>query len=239
MIVVGNPARSLKTRDRGTRSSNKLIQRKPVDRLTVSDYQYSDGRLNESHEYLLPALVSILNSLDAPEKRLFELGCGNGSVAAAMTMLGYDVTGIDASEQAITQANRHHPELKLKRGSAYDDLAGLYGQFPIVVSLEVIEHLYFPRKFATTVFDLLLPGGVAILSTPYHGYLKNLALALTGKMDEHFTALWDDGHIKFWSIRSLSALLRETGFTVEQFSRVGRIPVLGKSMIVVVKKETS
>lgn len=238
-IVVGNPARFLKARARGARSASTTTQRQRAVRLTVSGYQYSDGNLNESHEYLLPALVSMLNSLDAPMKRVFELGCGNGSVAAAMTMLGYDVTGIDASEQAITQANLHHPELKLKLGSAYDDLASLYGQFPIVVSLEVIEHLYFPRKFAATVYDLLLPGGVAIISTPYHGYLKNLALALTGRMDEHFTALWDHGHIKFWSIRSLSALLKEIGFTVEQVSRVGRIPALGKSMIAVVRKETS
>jgi hypothetical protein len=39
------------------------------------------------------------------------------------------------------------------------------------------------------------------VSTPYHGYHKNLGLALSGKMDAHFTALWEGGHIKFFSIR--------------------------------------
>jgi hypothetical protein len=47
---------------------------------------------------------------------------------------------------------------------------------------------------------LLSPGGVAFISTPNHGYLKTLALAVTGKMDAHFTASWDGGHIKFFSI---------------------------------------
>ena len=60
-------------------------------------------------------------------------------------------------------------------------------------------------------------------------------LALTGKMDDHFTALWDHGHIKFWSMKTLSTLLEETGFRDVDFRRVGRIPPLAKSMIAVAK----
>lgn len=116
-------------------------------------------------------------------------------------------------------------------GSAYDDLAEQYGQFPVVLSLEVVEHVYAPRDYARTVFSLLRPGGVAIISTPYHGYWKNLALAMTGRLDAHFTALWDQGHIKFWSIRTLGDLLREAGFVDIRFERVGRVPALAKAMI--------
>lgn len=100
----------------------------------------------------------------------------------------------------------------------------------------MVEHVYAPRLYAKTTFDLLQPGGVAIISTPYHGYWKNLVMALTGKMDSHFTALWDHGHIKFWSMKTLSALLSEAGFVDIRFKRVGRIPVLAKSMIAIAKK---
>ena len=110
------------------------------------------------------------------------------------------------------------------------------GRFPVVTSLEVAEHVYAPRHYAATLFDLLEPGGTAIVSTPYHGYWKNLAMALTGKLDAHFTALWDHGHIKFWSIRTLGELLREAGFVDIRFERVGRVPVLAKSMIAVARK---
>lgn len=79
-------------------------------------------------------------------------------------------------------------------------------------------------------------GGVAVISTPYHGYWKNLAMAVTGKMDAHFTALWDHGHIKFWSMKTLRQLLEEAGLKVERFERVGRIPLLAKSMIAVARK---
>ena len=65
---------------------------------------------------------------------------------------------------------------------------------------------------AKTLYDLAESSGTAIVSTPYHGYWKNLALAITGRMDAHFTALWDHGHIKFWSMKTLGALLFEAGF---------------------------
>jgi 2-polyprenyl-6-hydroxyphenyl methylase/3-demethylubiquinone-9 3-methyltransferase len=60
----------------------------------------------------------------------------------------------------------------------------------------------------------LKPAGHFIVSTPYHGWLKNVVLALSGKMDNHFTALWDGGHIKFWSRETLSRLLRSKGLPI-------------------------
>lgn len=64
-------------------------------------------------------------------------------------------------------------------------------------------------------------GGMTIISTG-----KNLAMAVTGKLDAHFTALRDHGQIKFWSIHTLGILLREPGFQSVTFERVGRIPML-------------
>jgi 2-polyprenyl-6-hydroxyphenyl methylase/3-demethylubiquinone-9 3-methyltransferase len=203
-------------------------------------YRYEDAALNASHAYLLPALVREVDRLaagrPADEMRLFDLGCGNGSVAAQLALRGWDVTGVDPSPEGIANAQASYPQLRLKLGSAYDDLAERFGRFPVVVSLEVVEHVYDPRHYARTLFDLLEPGGTAIISTPYHGYLKNLVMALTGTLDAHFTALWDHGHIKFWSIRTLSALLREVGFEQPRFLRVGRIPPLAKSMIAIAVK---
>jgi 2-polyprenyl-6-hydroxyphenyl methylase/3-demethylubiquinone-9 3-methyltransferase len=106
----------------------------------------------------------------------------------------------------------------------------------VVVSLEVVEHVYAPRDFAARLFDLVAPGGAAIVSTPYHGYWKNLAIAVSGKFDQHFTALWDHGHIKFWSRDTLARLLREAGFSELAFHYAGRFPPLSKSMIVVAEK---
>lgn len=205
---------------------------------TVSGYQWSNAELSCSHEYLLPSLGRVVGDIEAGcvERRAFDLGCGNGSVANWLADRGWEVVGVDPSFEGIAQANRNFPNLRLEAGSAYDDLAGKYGQFPLVVSLEVVEHVYAPRDYAKTLYSLVAGGGSAIVSSPYHGYWKNLALAITGKMDSHFTALWDHGHIKFWSMKTLEILLQEQGFKNVQFHRAGRIPPLAKSMIAVVEK---
>lgn len=209
-----------------------------MNRSDISGYKYDQPGLGHSHEYLLPSVFLSLKTISLPteRRRIFDLGCGNGSVAHALWKHGWDVTGVDPSEEGIDQARRNYPQLQLYSGSAYEDLSKLHGQFPIVLSLEVVEHVFFPRQYAATLFSLVEPGGVAIISTPYHGYWKNLALALSGKFDNHFTALWDYGHIKFWSIKTLGALLEEAGFREIKFMRVGRIPILAKSMIAIAKK---
>jgi 2-polyprenyl-3-methyl-5-hydroxy-6-metoxy-1,4-benzoquinol methylase len=206
----------------------------------ISGYIWASAAHTCAHDYLLPTLLAEMARLRptaaAGGARVFELGCGNGCVANVLAQQGWHVTGVDPSTEGIAQANARFPALQLEEGSAYDDLAARFGRFPVVTSLEVVEHVYAPRHYAATLFSLLEPGGTAIVSTPFHGYWKNLAMALTGKMDAHFTALWDHGHIKFWSIKTLGELLREAGFAHIRFERVGRMPALAKAMIAIARK---
>ena len=204
----------------------------------ITGYRWGGSNLTCAHEYLLPTIFTEMTKLKPVirSRRVFDLGCGNGSFANKLSKEGWDVTGVDPSIEGVETANKYYSHLNIEQGSAYDDLYAKYGRYPIVISLEVVEHVYFPRLYAKTLYSLLESGGTAIISTPYHGYWKNIALAVSGKMDNHFTALWDHGHIKFWSVKTISILLKEAGFTDIQFKFVGRIPVLAKAMIVIAKK---
>jgi len=102
-----------------------------------------------------------------------------------------------------------------------------------VVSTEVIEHLYQPRKLIALANEVLKDDGIIVISTPYHGYMKNLALALCNKFDQHLDPLWDGGHIKFWSRNTLSKVLEEYDFRILNFIGAGRVYGLWKSMILV------
>ena len=199
-------------------------------------YEFINAEPTWASRYLWAPMLATVRSELPNGGRIFEVGCGNGAAAGKLADLGYDVTGIDPSEGGIAIAQREMPQARLAVGSAYDDLARTYGTYPVVVSLEVVEHLFWPRKFAATVYDLLEPGGLAIISTPYHGYLKNLVLAAFDKFDAHWTSLRDGGHIKFWSERTLRTLLEEAGFTEVRFLRAGRIAPLAKSMIALARK---
>lgn len=199
------------------------------------DYGYDHDQLSGEHAYILPVLSQMINHAKAVT--ILDIGCGNGSVARRLMNEGFDIYGIDASEKGITLAKKKHPDrfflMDVTEHKLPQDLASK--RFDTIISIEVIEHLYDPRAFILLCKSILSnnpQGGNLILTTPYHGYFKNLILALTGKFDAHFGALWDGGHIKFWSKKTLTKLLEEAGFKIEEFSGAGRIPFLWKSMII-------
>ena len=154
----------------------------------ISGYRYGGAELGHQHAYLLPTLFRLLDGLGLAntQRRLFELGCGNGSVANVLAERGWDVTGVDPSVEGIDQARAAYPGLRLECGSAYDDLAGRYGRFPVVLSLEVVEHVYAPRDYARTAFDLLSPGGG---SDPIHALPRLLEEPGTGAHGSDGSAL--------------------------------------------------
>lgn len=198
---------------------------------------YDSQRAACTSAYLWDGVLGRLVAQVSPRARVLEAGCGNGAFLKRLTATGYEAFGFDLSQSGVELAGSTSDRVRC--ASVYEDMRTLFpdaNSFAAVISLEVIEHLYDPRAFIDRVVEVLEPGGVLLLSTPYHGYLKNLALGLTGKMDQHFTALWDGGHIKFWSRTTLEQLLRERGLTPTYFAGVGRLPYMWKSMILEARK---
>ncbi len=199
------------------------------------DYSYSDSLATHAHQYLSKPIISYLKK--GKSGNILDLGCGNGALVNLLLSEGFEAYGTDASEQGITIAQKNHPNRfalqNLDNEGLPDHLATI--PFKTIISTEVIEHLYDPRAFIDFCKRILTKnpdGGQIILSTPYHGYLKNLSLAIAGKWDSHANPLWDGGHIKLWSRETLSELLQEKGFVVTAFIGCGRVPYLWKSMII-------
>lgn len=201
------------------------------------DYGYNNAERTHAHAYIQDKIVAMLD-LES-NKYILDIGCGNGSLARFLLKNNFNVYGTDASEKGITIAEKLNPGHFAIQDLSSDELPENLKRIPFdtIISTEVIEHLYDPRKFIDFAKRTLLKngGGELILSTPYHGYLKYLALAITGKMDSHLGPLWDGGHIKFWSKRSLTKLLEEQGFTVTDFKGCGRLPYLWMSMLIKAK----
>lgn len=206
----------------------------------MSTYQWSSADSTEANEILIPELKCILSSLIGA-RRILDVGCGSGHTSQMLSALGYDVLGVDQSETGLAIARKRKTTARFEAASVYDDLRDRFGLFPVVISTEVIEHLYDPRLYIQRLFDVLEPGGHAIISTPYNGYWKNLAIAVVGGFDRHVNPLYLHGHIKFWSEKTLSTLMMEEGFSRPYFRRCGRISPIAKSMIAVASKpkETS
>ena len=187
---------------------------------------------SESGEKLTRLFIDLVKKLDNV-RSICDLGCGNGHITGRLGPCGYQVTGVDASASGIQVARRTYSGVKFVESLIDRDLNARIESkdFDLVISSDVIEHLYRPSDLLEAAQSLLKPGGQILIGTPYHGYLKNLALAATGKMDSHFSALHDGGHIKFFSVRTLSSLMASHGFEDLRFTFYGRAPWLWKNMI--------
>ena len=205
------------------------------DASAAVEYRYDAPGATYDGAYVEQPLLAECRRLDV--RRVLDLGCGNGHLSAMLAGAGFDVVGCDPSTSGVAVARQSVPGVKFVQLGVGDDPA-LLGQsgFDAVVASEVIEHLYAPRQLPRFAKAVLRPDGHLIVSTPYHGFLKNLALSLFNKWDAHHSPLWDGGHIKFWSRRTLCQLMHEEGFAVERFTGAGRVPWLWKSMVIAFRR---
>jgi 2-polyprenyl-3-methyl-5-hydroxy-6-metoxy-1,4-benzoquinol methylase len=205
--------------------------------ISKPEYTYKSEVSGHHHNYLLKHLMEMISAsaknAEGRKVRILDIGCGNGSLSNLIAQQGYEVVGVEESASGVKIAQQSYPDCKFIAASIYDfPYQELEDSFDIIISTEVIEHLPYPRELAKVAKRCLKNDGTLILTPPYHGYIKNLVLAITGKLDKHFTVLWDGGHIKFFSVKTLSTLLREESFTDLQFKFAGRYSFLWKSMLV-------
>lgn len=211
---------------------------KNIDQVPVI---WKSGHRTCAHDYIVPALIETIKSLSpgiGEPLKILDIGCGYGYIASKLAELGHVVIGVDESPERIDFARLTYPKVSFGVRSVYDDeLAELVGgPVDCVIALEVIEHLFRPRSLLEQGHRLLRTGGHLVISAPYHGYLKNLAISLANGWDEHFRSEFEGDHIKFFSKKILERMVSQTGFRKIQVRGLGRLPWLWKSMILVAER---
>ncbi len=203
----------------------------------VQSYGWSSADGPHSCRYITPRIVDLLRRLGA--RRVLDLGAGNGKLCGEMSQAGHEVVGVEYDKEGVAIARSSYPGIAFYNYGVQDDprdLLATEDAFDAVVSTEVIEHLFSPHLLPLYASEVLRLNGHLIVTTPYHGYLKDLALAVLGRWDAHHDSLWHGGHIKFWSRATLARLLEQNGFEVTEFFGIGRVPYLWKSMVLVARK---
>ena len=164
---------------------------------------------------------------------VLDAGCGNGEFSAFIASLGYRVSGVDISENAIARAQSACPGGHFELGSLESGLSFDDGTFQAVWCSEVLEHLFDVHAALAELNRVLTPGGLLVLTTPYHGLLKNLVIALVGFETHYHPYL---SHIRFFTRRSLAICLESAGFAVERWGGVGRRWPLWMAHFVIARK---
>ena len=186
------------------------------------------------HTHITRPVVQQL--VNAKAHTVLDLGCGNGWFTGALDRCGFDVTGVDNDEVVLGLARQFQPTLNLRQMDVMKPLdPTLAMRFDAVVAIDLIDHVQMPRKMIETALAALKPGGLLAITSPFHGYVKNLLLALGGRFDSRWDPLLDHGRMKFFSRATLTALLTEFDLSDLHFETIGRIPTFARSMLISAK----
>ena len=143
-----------------------------------------------------------------------DIGCGAGLLCEPLARLGGAVTGVDAAAENVAAAAAHAEGVGLDIRYMAGEVAGLdIGQFDLVTSVEVIEHVADKPAFLRDVAARLAPDGLLVMSTPNRTAASRVLLVGAAEAVGYVprgTHHWED----FITPDEFEALLAEVGLTV-------------------------
>lgn len=183
-------------------------------------------------------LVKILDNPDYKFCSHIDVGCGNGALTIKFYKYFKKSLGIDLSEEGIKFAKKFENQNISFQNESIENLAKYNKKFDFVTAIEVIEHQYDPLDFLQKLNRITKKEGYILISTPFHGYFKNLLISLLNLNDQHYTVLWKHGHIKFFSVKTFKQLIKASDIPlkIKKISYSGRIYPFSNSMIFLLQK---
>ena len=152
-------------------------------------------------------LVSFVSAGD----RVLDLGCGDGSFAAALTGAGAQVTMADVAEGALSRAQAAAPDAEAVLLGEDAPLPFGDDAFGLAWCGETLEHVADVTGLAAELRRVTRPGGTLLVTTPNQPRLVVALEALRGRvLEERFDPRAD--HLRFFTARTLGSLLRGAGF---------------------------
>ena len=135
----------------------------------------------------------LLEPLRQEAGRYLDVGCGYAGTLVAFAKAGFDVFGIDVSENlvAYSKANclDHDLHDRVRVGDILDEkLVADLGKFDVITCLDVIEHVPDAKQTMDHMVSLLKPGGMLLLEIPNKHFLEFVG---------------SDGHFCFFGITLL------------------------------------
>jgi 2-polyprenyl-3-methyl-5-hydroxy-6-metoxy-1,4-benzoquinol methylase len=150
-----------------------------------------------------PLVQEMIQRLGRPG-RMLEIGAGAGLFMKEAQNAGWQCVGTEIMDAAMEFAQRRLG-LDVRKQSA-EELSFPEASFDAVAMLEVIEHLWEPRRALTAAHAVLRPSGLLVLTTPNYDALSRLILGT------EWAVISPREHLYYFTTKTLDRLLAETGF---------------------------
>jgi 2-polyprenyl-6-hydroxyphenyl methylase/3-demethylubiquinone-9 3-methyltransferase len=159
---------------------------------------------------------------------VLDFGCGAGRFVAALREAGADPVGVEIAEAALERARANVPGADLRLLEPDGSLPLEHASVDLVWCSEVLEHAAEPAHLLLEARRVLRPGGRLLVTVPFHGRVKGALVALL-RFEAHFDPRGQ--HLRFFTRRSLAAMLGEAGFTDVRVEPEGGPPLLRESLV--------
>ncbi len=145
-------------------------------------------------------------------EHVLDYGCGDGTFAADLVAAGCMVTMADVAQEALRRARARAPDAQAVQLSEGAPLPFPEDAFDVVWAGEVLEHVADVVGLLAELRRVLRWGGRLLVTTPWHG-------RVVVATDRHFDPRAD--HLRFFSARTLRAVLADAGFANVEVRRAG------------------
>lgn len=172
----------------------------------------SDGEIESSRREFGDRLEHLESLLPPDRRTLLDIGAGNFGFLFAARERGWDVLGIEPSEQGENRAEA----LGIPFICDYFSPEVMQGRGPFdLINLNcVLEHLLDPIGLIETAFDFLAPGGILSVCVPND--FNPLQTAFIESQNRSPWWVVPLQHINYFDTRSLPRLLEAKGLAIEK-----------------------
>lgn len=195
--------------DRGEEYKQEIMHRK------VEGFDVSKLWLELFYRRRDVIVFSIAGPLMADGWSVLDIGCGVSILARIVDEVGKDarVTGIDISTSVLEENGKRWPDHVWLEGDAADP--EVEGQFDLILSTEILEHLPDRVGALGNWFKLVRPGGYCIITTP----------TPTLKIP-------DGPHLGFESLGTIKKVMRRNGVDLVRAYGIGLfLPLQAKKIL--------
>lgn len=146
--------------------------------------------------------------------RILDVGTADGYLGAILKERGHYIAGVERDPRVIEKARPNYDRFYQADVDGFEFPER--SEYDFIIFADVLEHLPDPAAVLRRCVPSLKPDGQIIISVPNVANIVVRVSLLFGRFEYADRGILDRTHLRFFTRKTLTKLLRESGFNVSQ-----------------------